>query len=388
MKLLWLCSWYPNQLFPFNGDFIKRHAEAVSLFEEVTVVHVVRDEKGQLTKSSLINDSRNGNLREIIIYYYSPVKWPKKLEQLISVRKYLEIYGKVIEDYINLNGLPSLVHVHVGMNAGMIARRIKKKYRVPYVISEHWTGFLHEATDNFSKLSIIQQFLWLRVLKASAACSMVSEYLKVSMQKRFPFLKGEVIKNVVDTEVFFTSSSANETRNFIHISTLSDFKQPEMILHAFQIVVSVYPDAILEIFGPENNKIKDMVSRLNLQKNVLLFEEVPQKILAEYIRNAVALVLYSNYETFGCVIIEANACGVPVVVSDIPVFHEIVKEGINGYFAERQNVQDLANKMLLSMMERRNINKKAISELTHSLYSYQEVGKKITEWYRRILPEI
>ncbi len=35
MKVLWLVSWYPSKLSPLSGDFVKRHAEAVSLYEDV-----------------------------------------------------------------------------------------------------------------------------------------------------------------------------------------------------------------------------------------------------------------------------------------------------------------------------------------------------------------
>ena len=45
MKALWLVSWYPDKISPFNGDFIKRHAEAVSLYDDVHVIYVTKDEK-------------------------------------------------------------------------------------------------------------------------------------------------------------------------------------------------------------------------------------------------------------------------------------------------------------------------------------------------------
>jgi hypothetical protein len=71
-KILWLVSWYPNKLLPYNGDFIKRHAEAVSLYEDVYLIYVVRDVSGTITKDVLIEKSTNGGLTEKIIYYYTP----------------------------------------------------------------------------------------------------------------------------------------------------------------------------------------------------------------------------------------------------------------------------------------------------------------------------
>ncbi len=39
-KVLWLASWYPNAAEPFSGDFIKRQAEAVSIYQPLTVLFV------------------------------------------------------------------------------------------------------------------------------------------------------------------------------------------------------------------------------------------------------------------------------------------------------------------------------------------------------------
>lgn len=387
MNILWLCSWYPSKLFPFNGDFIKRHAEATSLFENITVIHVVRDVSGVLTKDYLIEDFNSGNLREIIGYYYSPANSLRLYDQIVSLRKYRKISGEIINEYFKTNGLPDLVHVHVGMNAGLIAQAIKRKNNIPYVISEHWTGFLSEATDNFNGLSFIQRYLWERVLKNATSSSMVSEYLRIAMQKKFPFLEGEIIKNVVNTEVFFPVVAEIKELNFIHISTLNEFKRPEKIIQAFQTVLSVFPTATLEIFGPKNLRLVRLVDSLNLNPNVFLFNEVPQKTLAQHIRKSVALVLYSSYETFGCVIIEANACGVPVIVSDIPVFHENVAEGRSGYFANTDSVESLSATMLLAIKERSNLPNRELAEFTEANYGYTTIGAKISKWYRKIVAE-
>ena len=44
-SILWLASWYPNELAPFDGDFIQRHAQSVSILHMVEVLHVINDEK-------------------------------------------------------------------------------------------------------------------------------------------------------------------------------------------------------------------------------------------------------------------------------------------------------------------------------------------------------
>ena len=119
-KTLWLASWYPNRLSPFNGDFIKRHAEAVSLYNDVHVIHVVRDENGVITKNILVEESTNGRLSETIVYYYSSARLPF-LSSFLSAIRYRRVFRKAIRDYLEKQGQPQLVHVHTGMNAGLMA---------------------------------------------------------------------------------------------------------------------------------------------------------------------------------------------------------------------------------------------------------------------------
>jgi len=49
LYVLWLPSWYPNKLDPFDGDFIQRHANAASLHTKVHVIFVKADEEGKIT---------------------------------------------------------------------------------------------------------------------------------------------------------------------------------------------------------------------------------------------------------------------------------------------------------------------------------------------------
>jgi hypothetical protein len=69
--VLWLPSWYPCKLTPYDGDFIQRHARAVSQYIPVHVIHLVRDKDGKITKDVEIISNHDGELTETIIYYYS-----------------------------------------------------------------------------------------------------------------------------------------------------------------------------------------------------------------------------------------------------------------------------------------------------------------------------
>lgn len=386
MKIMWLPSWYPNGINAFNGDFIQRHAEAASLYHDVHVIYVVRDTQGKLTRDMLINETVKGRLKETIIYYHVPGKNLKPLEKFFSERKYRKIYKDAILRHINEMGPPSLVHVHVGMKAGVLALWLKKEYSIPYLVTEHWTGFLETAKPNFTTLPLHTRLAWNKVLKHSTGVSAVSGYLLKELKKLFVNINGRVIHNVVNTGIFFRDSAIlQNSRSFIHISSLESYKNPVLILQALKIVRETHPEVKLKIFGAMDGKIHETINELKLNNNVSVHNEVPQTILAAQIRDSGALILYSKYETFGCVIIEANACGVPVIVSDLPVFHETVTAGMNGIFALPGDPEKLAARMLDIIENRVVFNADSIASFANSKYSYAVIGRQFSDWYEEII---
>lgn len=369
---------------PFNGDFIKRHAEAVSLYDDISVIHIVRDVKRIITKDVFTEESGKNGLAEKIIYYYTPSFRFSLIDKYWSEIKYRKLYKQAVIDHIKKSGVPDLAHVHVGMKGGMIARWLKKKKAVPYVISEHWSGFLPEADEKINDQPFYIRLLWKKVIAGATAISAVSEYLANAVQKHFGFKKISVIPNVVDGSVFYPAVAMSNDIRFIHISGLEELKNPTAIIEAFAIVIRTFPSAVLDIFGPGEKRLKDFAVELQAEKNIHFHSEISQSQLAEFVRQSLALVLYSSYETFGCVIIEANACGIPVVVSDIPVFHETVTEGINGIFVKPNDPGALAERMIEMIKTRSSFNCNTIAAVS-SKYSYEKVGKQFSDWYHEVL---
>ena len=127
-NILWLASWYPNALSPFDGDFIQRHAKAASIINTITVLFVKKDEEGIITKNVKTEVTTTGTLTEIIIYYH-PLKTGITIpDRLFSRKKYNNVYRKALKKFIEKKGVPELVHVHVALNVIWQALWLKKKY--------------------------------------------------------------------------------------------------------------------------------------------------------------------------------------------------------------------------------------------------------------------
>jgi len=383
MNLLWLPAWYPNRIEPFTGDFLQRHARAVSLYHQVRVINIVRDKEGAITRQVHRDEQETFQLKETTIYYYSPSFIFKPAEKLLSSLRYRKLYRRAIKAYLEEEGPPAAVHVHIAGKNGWMALWLKRRFGIPYVITEHWGGYLTAAKPNFSQLSLLLRWMWRKVMKKAAGISVVSRHLGYALEALQPGISFSVIPNVVDSNLFYPLPAATRKGpfQFIHISTLTYQKNPEDIFRAFALVKQTSPAFRLSVFGPPAPALRQLAVELGLQDEIQFHEEVPQRVLAGYLRQADALILYSRYETFGCVLIEANACGIPAIVSDLAVHHETIQEGVNGYFAEGENAVALAQKINWFMQEADRGSKEAIAVAARVKYNYERIGQLFTGFY-------
>jgi glycosyltransferase involved in cell wall biosynthesis len=376
---LWLCSWYPNKLESLTGDFIQRHAQAVSIYMPVHVVAIIHDPNGKVTSSTLVESSNNGNLTETILYYHTKNSNVSILQKYRRYAGYFNNGNAVINDIFKRRGIPTLIHAHVAIFAGILANRVSKKTGIPYFISEHWTAYLEEAIPNFSDFNLLTKKQWHTAMKAADNISAVSFYLSNRLQ-HLCGRKVTRIPNVVDT-LLFTPNEKRQHPQLLHISTFNDQKQVDKILHAFSKTVSKITKAKLVMVGPKSPELEALGRSLGLDDSVIWKAEMPQHRLVSLMQESSALVLFSAYETFGCVVIEANATGIPVIVSDIPVLREIVKEGENGWLVSPEKVMALADAMEYAL--RAENQHKMIESCRHSSlsFSFNKVGKEFIEFY-------
>ena len=97
------------------------------------------------------------------------------------------------------------------------------------------------------------------------------------------------------------------------------------------------------------------------------------------------MIFFTRYETFGCVIIEANACGLPVIVSDLNVTRENVEENVNGMFVSSEDEDDLSKKVLWYMDNKNTFNKKEIAFYARNKFNYEKISDQFNELYNDVL---
>ncbi len=387
MKVLWLCSWYPNSADPFDGDFIERHAKALALYHQVDVMHVVQNKHFLKGITSMKKEERKStNLKASIYFLPLPNTGFAFVNVYLFNKRYQAFYKQLIEEYIARNGKPDLVHVHVPVKAGLTAVLLNRKYNVPFVVTEHSSAYFEYIPENYFSRNRYFRFVTKQAFQQAAAVSSVSAWLIQRLQTLFAIQQAELIRNVVDTTLFYPQQHTNERKRFLHVSMMHPLKNVQGVLRALAILLKQRNDWEMWFVGPPSNEHLQLANELGLQNNITWKGALPYADVAAAMRSADALVHFSKYENLPCVINEALCCGLPVISSKVGGITELVNE-TNGMIVDAGDEQALAVAMHTFLSEKQTYNKIEIATEAAAMFSEQEIGKKISTWYRQVLIE-
>ena len=162
--------------------------------------------------------------------------------------------------------------------------------------------------------------------------------------------KVEVIPNPLSFAPTTVSSSAD--KRVIAVGRYCYEKGYDHLLQAWAIVQKKYPDWRLDVFGDgDRSAYEALIDQLGIDRSRCKLNQRTQNIQQEFERSAIS-VCSSRFEGFGLVIIEAMACGVPVVSFDCPWGPQtIICDGKDGILVENGNVTQLAEALLKLMAD-------------------------------------
>ncbi|HLA53164.1 MAG TPA: glycosyltransferase family 4 protein, partial [Flavitalea sp.] len=198
-----------------------------------------------------------------------------------------------------------------------------------------------------------------------------------------------VLPNVVDSSKFFPGQHSHSLFRFIHISTLSYQKNPEQIVDALAMLKerTTIPFELV-IYGPPRKDIQNYVEQKGLSALIDFRGEVNHDEIALQIRHSAALILFSRFETFGCVVAEALVSGVPVIVSDIAVMKELVTDFKNGILVPADRPDTLAGKMRWMIVNRYRFSSEIISAEAGRKYGISRIAGLFDSFYNKVTRSI
>lgn len=260
--------------------------------------------------------------------------------------------------HVILNNDLDLLHVHYAIphaSAAFFAREILKAQGkdIPYITTLHGTDITLVGKD--PTYAPVVTFS----INQSDAITAVSKNLADETYKSFPIDKPiRVIHNFVDTDRFYQTNkehfkkmlAPNGERILVHASNFRKVKRIEDVIRVFEKVRQSLPSKLLMIGdGPERQNAEDICRQLSICGDIRFLGK--QEQMDEIFSIADLFVLPSQYESFGLSALEAMACGIPVISTNVGGIPEINIQGKTGFLSNVGDVEDMAKHALEILKE-------------------------------------
>ena len=321
LRVLVLARSYPNNVLPTLGLWTERITSCTAHFCDVRVVSPVPHCPPLPPLAPLRQYTR---FREVVardvrggIEVHHPrffVGLGQSLHFLEGRSYYHGVRGAV--DTIRASFPFDLIHAHFIYADGVAAHRLSRRYRVPFVVTEHapWGSWLERAGLLRAAVEAARE----------ASCIMaVSRYVRDTIVD----YTGDpdrvrVIPNGVDERVFRPNGPSRE-RQILYVGLINFNKGIDTLLEAMRIVRGRWQDAGLVLVGGsfyrntrlQQERLQALARELGLADCVAFVGQRPPEEVARFMRESAVVVLPSRAESFGSVLVEALACGTPVVAS-------------------------------------------------------------------------
>ncbi len=288
-----------------------------------------------------------------------------------------------------------LLHVHYAIPHAAVAYMAKKillqegRY-VPVVTTLHGTDItLVGSNPSFAPVVAFS-------INKSDGVTAVSENLRKQTYESFDInVDIQVIHNFIDFERFKKSDkdhfkkaiAPNDEKILVHTSNFRKVKRVEDVIHIFKQVHDKIPSKLLLIGdGPERRKLEDLCRKIGLCDEIRFLGK--QDAVEELLAISDLFIMPSASESFGLAALEAMACEVPVISSNVGGLPELNINGVTGFLSTLGNVNEMA-KNAITLLE----NEALLTEFRHNAlkqakrFDISNILPEYEKYYEYILEE-
>ncbi len=291
---------------------------------------------------------------------------------------------------------PDIIHAHWSLPQGLIGIIAKRIFKIPCVTSIH-------GSDVYGLRSAFFKALNSMVIRNSDACTANSMATARIARKICGNDNINVLPMGVDTEYFSkTHDVASLKRKFkiegpviLFVGRLIDWKGTAYLIKAMPETLQRFPTAKALIIGsgPQKNELVGLAETLAIQEHVIFIDEVPQEELVAFYSMADIFVLPSivneNGETegLGVVMLEAMACELPVIASNVGGIPDIIRNGETGLLVRPKDPQEISQKIITILTDEKL--RRALIEngrdVIDATFSWEVVSNNFMNLYRDVL---
>ena len=285
--------------------------------------HEMSKQQARLGHDVTVYTANNGNeAREEFRDGYKIIRFKNDLKLMgnsISFRLFRELF-KIRNDFDIIHA-----HSHLFLSTNLCAL-VKKMGSPSLVITTHG-GLIGQTAPLWIHRIYIPTIAKWTFKSADKIICYTNEEIAGLKELGIEHNKIVVIHNGINTKIFTPSIREGNANQILWIGRFVPGKGVEYLIDAFNILIKEYPNLKLVMVGkgPLKENIEQKIRDLNLSKNIIINEFVPNSELPNIYQNSDVFVLPSINEGVPRTILEAMACGLPIVCTALPQLINIVE---------------------------------------------------------------
>ncbi len=294
---------------------------------------------------------------------------------------------RLYRQYVTTYGIPDVIHAHNARYAGVLASKIKQEYHTPYILTEHSSEYAKKP------ISAPDMELMASAFRNADKRVVVSPHLGVILEKVVgdsvcPWID---IPNILDAKFAKQDHevAANKQRGlefrFLNVGTLVENKGQADLLRAFATRLRGDKSVTLRIGGSGElrQSLEELSQQLGINQQVSFLGELRHEQVLDEMRQCDVYVHSSHYETFGVVIIEALACGKPVISTTCGGPEHIIKKH-NGILVPVGDIDDLGDAMVAMRDNVDNYDRRLIRQDCITRFGERAVVSQLSQIYSAV----
>jgi glycosyltransferase involved in cell wall biosynthesis len=216
---------------------------------------------------------------------------------------------RLAKRYISQYGRPDLIHAHCAVWGGVAGQELAGELNVPLAVTEHSEAVHRGILTAPDRADAVATYI---VADGLAA---VSASLAMSMQTLSGRSDIQVVPNAIDTDYFSPSAERRRRGRILSIGNLVAVKGFDLLLRAFAALPEPANTLAIGGDGPELGRLQELAHDLGVASRVSWLGVLSREQVRKEMRQAALFVLASRSETFGVVLLEAAATGLPFVAT-------------------------------------------------------------------------
>jgi glycosyltransferase involved in cell wall biosynthesis len=287
---------------------------------------------------------------------------------------------------------PDVVHIFFGIPDGPIGWLLKRVYGLPYIISLRGADVPSDEVKRFAKqYKVLRPFVrWL--WHDTDALVAVSNGLRSYAKETAPDLPIQVIPNAIDLSAF-TPPLQRKTEGpvrLLYVGRFNTFKSVETLITAVgRLSHMEVGEFELDLVGEGEQRpvLERMVSDLGLARRIHFVGWVARDCIADHYRRADIFVTATTWEGMPNTVLEAMACGLPIVGTQASGLRDLVRDDVNGYLVPIKDPDALAEalaRLVDNGYERRRMGREG-RKLAEREFAWEYIAEQYTRVYEQVL---